>query len=45
MTAIENAPRSKGKITNQDNSATATVEVGLGEIELAGMVIVCVLLQ
>ena len=51
MTATENTERNKGTIAKRDNSGTAVVEVRVGvgevelEVELAGMIIVCVLLQ
>jgi len=53
ITATENKERSKGTITNQDNSGTAGdevvtdvgVAVGVGEVETLLAIIVWVLLQ
>ena len=45
MVATKNIDRNKGKITKMGNSGTVGVGLGEAEVELSGMVTVCVLLQ
>jgi len=45
LVATKNIDRNKGKITKMGNSGTVGVGLGEAEVELSGMVTVCVLLQ